>query len=165
MKQKKETVRKKTKALVKIKRIKAAGGVVFKEQLKDPTQPLVLLIFRNGFWDLPKGKLEKGESLIECARREVAEEVNSDIPLSLHELPTTYHEYTEEKKTTVRYGKTTYWYVMQFERDQKLTPQLNEGITEVAWVPLEKAKQLVGFENLKTVLDSFEEWFVKFTKT
>jgi len=154
----------KKKTLVKIKSIKAGGGVVFKEQPKEPTQPLVLLIYRNGFWDLPKGKLEKGESIIECARREVAEEVNSDIPLSLYELPTTYHEYTEEKKTIVRYGKTTYWYVMQFESEQEFTPQLNEGITEVAWVPLEKAKKMVDFDNLKAVLNSFEEWFIKPTK-
>ena len=46
----------------------AAGGVV-----KD-AEGHVLWIQRNGKWDLPKGKLERGESLEEAVIREVFEE-------------------------------------------------------------------------------------------
>ena len=43
--------------------IEAAGGVVFNEKEE------VLVIFRREFWDLPKGKIDKGESPEEAAVR------------------------------------------------------------------------------------------------
>ncbi|MFT4602413.1 MAG: 8-oxo-dGTP pyrophosphatase MutT (NUDIX family), partial [Arenicella sp.] len=46
--------------------IEAAGGLVeFKGKF--------LFIKRNGLWDIPKGKLEKGESIEEGAVREIEE--------------------------------------------------------------------------------------------
>jgi 8-oxo-dGTP pyrophosphatase MutT (NUDIX family) len=48
--------------------IKAGGGIVVNEQNE------VLLIYRRGKWDLPKGKLDDGETIEECALREVKEE-------------------------------------------------------------------------------------------
>ncbi len=137
-----------------IKPITAAGGVVFlKEEEKEPN---VLLIYRNGFWDLPKGKLEKGESIPMCAAREVAEETGSELPIIISELGTTYHEYQEKKK---HFGKTTYWYVMVYPRSQDLVPQKSEGIEKMEWKPLSDAKELVGFDNLKEVLQRFEAQF------
>lgn len=146
---------------MKIKQIKAGGGVVFKinEDNTRPPAPYVLLIFRNGFWDIPKGKREKGESILECALREVSEEVNADLPKALFELPTTYHEYNDPYKDNRRTGKTTHWYVMQFENMQEFSPQLKEGITKVEWVALNEAKEKVAFDNLKFVLQNFEQWF------
>ncbi|MFV1883472.1 MAG: NUDIX hydrolase [Balneola sp.] len=131
--------------------ITAAGGVVYQIELKSE-RVLVLLIYRNGYWDLPKGKLEKGESIPMCAVREVAEETNSELPTIISTLGTTYHEYKEKKK---HFGKTTYWYSMVFPRIQALHPQKSEGIEKIEWVELEKAKTMVGFENLREILDRF----------
>ncbi len=131
----------------------AAGGVLFQINPEDKNL-LVLLIFRNGFWDLPKGKLEKGESIPMCAVREVAEETGSELPVIISSLGTTYHEYKEKKK---HYGKTTYWYTMIYPREQYLEPQRSEGIEKIEWVELSKAKEGVGFENLREVLDQFEK--------
>ncbi len=132
--------------------ITAAGGLVYKSQKKN--QPQVLLIFRNGVWDLPKGKMED-ETVQECAVREVAEEIgSSEFPIIKQKLTETYHEYEQEG---VRYGKTTYWFSMQFQEiDDSFNPQTEEGIEKVKWVPLTKAKELVGYENLVGVLKSFE---------
>ena len=139
----------------KIKPIIAAGGVIF---IKDDSskEPKVLLIYRNGFWDLPKGKLEKGESIPMCAVREVAEETGSEIPILISELSTTYHEYQEKKK---HYGKTTYWYSMIYPRIQNLIPQKSEGIEKIDWVKLSEAQDLVGYENLRIVLKSFKDQY------
>ncbi len=158
-----ENQKRKKNNRVKIKQIKAGGGVVFKKnkETTSTSQPLVLLIYRNGFWDIPKGKLEKGESIMECALREVAEEINADLPTALYELPTTYHEYNEPRKNYKRMGKTTHWYVMQFEHEQDFEPQLNEGITKVEWVGLDEAKKRVAYDNLKFVLEAFEEWYLQ----
>ena len=61
-------------SLKKFKVIKAAGGVVQNSQNK------YLLIFRRGKWDLPKGKIDKGETIKNAATREVMEETG------LHEI-------------------------------------------------------------------------------
>src|SRR5687768_2564827 len=46
----------------------AAGGLVQNEKEE------LLMIYRKGKWDLPKGKLDKNEKLEDCALREVMEE-------------------------------------------------------------------------------------------
>ena len=52
----------------KFKLIKAGGGIVFNENGE------LLVIDRLGYWDLPKGKKDKGEKMKACAIREVQEE-------------------------------------------------------------------------------------------
>lgn len=131
--------------------ITAAGGVVYQIE-PESDQILVLLIYRNGYWDLPKGKLEKRESVAMCAVREVAEETNSELPIIISSLGTTYHEYREKKKY---FGKTTHWYSMVFPRIQALYPQKSEGIERIEWIELQKALDMVGFDNLKEVLRTF----------
>lgn len=67
--------------------IKAAGGIVSNETNK------YLFIFRNGKWDLPKGKIEKGENSRVAAVREVQEECGIRIDSSRDKVCNTYHIY------------------------------------------------------------------------
>lgn len=131
--------------------ITAAGGVVYKneESIKK-----VLLIKRNGFWDIPKGKIEDGESIEECANREVQEEVGAN-GLSIERfLCDTYHTYHAEGRT---FGKTTHWYLMKFDHSVRtFTPEIKEGITEVKWEEINRAKEMVEFQNLVDVLNELE---------
>lgn len=142
--------------IMKKKKVKAGGGVVFKVSAKEVLNPYVLLIFRNGYWDLPKGRKEKGESLSECARREVAEEIGSSLPVIISRLSDSYHEYIEKGKLM---AKTTAWYTMVLEREEKFVPEKEEGIEKVEWVKLGDAKLRVGFENLGRILDDFTIWY------
>ena len=103
--------------------VRAGGGVVRKDDK-------ILLIYRLGKWDLPKGKLEKNESPQEGALREVEEECNVKVTLS-EEICQTWHTYTRNKK---KYLKQTYWYAMDCLGDQKMKPQVEEGIEEVRWM-------------------------------
>ncbi len=135
-----------------VKPISAAGGIVFRIEVDGIK---VLLIYRNGFWDLPKGKLEKGESIPMCAVREVSEETGSLLPMIISDLGTTYHEYIQKN---VEYGKTTFWYSMIFPHQVELKPQLEEGIEQIEWVPIYEAIELVGFDNLRSVLTRFKEF-------
>lgn len=132
-----------------VRRITAAGGVVIRD--KD-SEPQVLLIYRRGVWDLPKGKREEGESIEECAIREVSEEVGLETePTVILPLTQTYHEY---KRSNIKYGKTTHWYLMKLNsNNHEFVPEKKEGIEKVEWVPLERAKKEVGYDNLKEVLD------------
>lgn len=138
--------------------ITAAGGVVYRES-EAGSGPEVLLIYRRGVWDLPKGKHEEGETIRECAVREVAEEVGiAELPAIMKQLSDTYHEYRQDGR---QYGKTTHWFAMQLKEkpENGFSPQQVEDIEKVEWYPLEKAMQLVGYENLIAVLDSFENWY------
>ena len=153
MNQRKVETRRHLQMVQMIKPVIAAGGVVYRYQ-SGGDEPEVLLIHRNGYWDIPKGKMEKGETIPMCAAREVAEETGSELPLIVSDLGTTYHEYQEKKKLI---GKTTYWYSMIFTKEQELSPQTREGIHSLEWVVLSEAIKKVGFDNLKEVLLSFEK--------
>lgn len=136
-----------------MEKITAAGGVLYKIEGDAAS---VLLIYRRGVWDLPKGKLEEGEDVEECAIREVEEEVGCATPKSLGKLTTTYHEYDENG---VSFGKTTYWFAMTTTTDNEFIPQTEEDILEVKWFSLEEAIDKIGYNNLKGVLNSFKLWY------
>jgi 8-oxo-dGTP pyrophosphatase MutT (NUDIX family) len=109
--------------------IKAAGGLVFRSDGR------LLLIFRRGKWDLPKGKQEKGESWEETALREVSEETNlDDLHMNSH-ITDTYHVYYMGNNAIL---KQTHWYHMISDGKDKLIPQVKEDITDVLWVKPEE---------------------------
>jgi len=107
----------------KFKIIKAAGGVVYKNGK-------VLMIHRLGKWDLPKGKVEKNESVSLGAIREVEEECNIKVSLK-GKVCTTWHTYTTKEQSIL---KKTVWYHMDCLDDSKMKPQVEEGIDEVKWM-------------------------------
>lgn len=117
----------------------------------------VLLIFRRGVWDLPKGKQEQKETIGECAVREVAEETGLVcLPKIVAPLLQTYHEYEQDG---CRFGKTTHWFAMQLaSKAAVFTPEEQEGIEKVAWHPLIRAKEKVAYENLRDVLEALEDY-------
>ena len=104
--------------------IEAAGGAVVKDKK-------LLAIYRLGKWDLPKGKMERGESKEESAIREVEEECGISGLKIIKELPTVYHTYNLNGK---RILKVTYWFEMTTDFDGELKPQTEEDITDVKWV-------------------------------
>jgi 8-oxo-dGTP pyrophosphatase MutT (NUDIX family) len=107
------------------KEVDAAGGLVWNEKGD------VLLIHRNGLWDLPKGKLEDDEKPEKGALREVQEECGiQNLQLKEH-IVDTFHTY---HLGGFRILKRTYWYGMQSD-ETSFTPQLEEGIDRVKWVP------------------------------
>jgi 8-oxo-dGTP pyrophosphatase MutT (NUDIX family) len=108
--------------------IEAAGAVVINEE-RD-----ILGIFRNGFWDLPKGKIEKNESLEEAAIREVKEETGIKNLIILEYLKETYHTYFDDLRNQ-RILKKSYWYFME-TNDYVLKPQKEEGIEIAKWIDL-----------------------------
>jgi len=103
---------------------KAAGGLVINEDNKK------LFIKRRGFWDLPKGHLEKNEKNREAALREVSEECGiSGLTIS-RKLIKTYHTYILSSKIIL---KPTKWYLMKYTGNEKLVPQKKESITHAVW--------------------------------
>lgn len=130
--------------------VTAAGGLVIR-YTPVRQDPDVLMIYRNGYWDLPKGKLEPPETIAMCAVREVAEEVGISIPSIIKKVGTTYHEYPENGKLM---AKTTHWYSMILTKVETFTPQEKEGIEKVEWLSLDESISRAGFENLRGILKS-----------
>ena len=105
--------------------IEAAGGSVYNDRNQ------LLMIFRNGKWDLPKGKLEVGENIEQCAIREVEEECGVSGLIITQQLQETYHTYEINGQKIL---KCTYWFEMKSSFKGNLVPQTKEGITAVVWV-------------------------------
>ncbi len=104
--------------------IEAAGGYVTNAQQQ------LLVFFRRGAWDMPKGKIDKGETPEAAAVREVQEETGLiHVELGRH-LTDTWHTYPEKGE---RILKKTYWYAMQTS-DTKVVPQTEEDIERIEWV-------------------------------
>ncbi|MEN8835360.1 MAG: NUDIX domain-containing protein, partial [Polaribacter sp.] len=132
-----------------LKVIPAAGGLVLNDEKS------VLFIYRNEVWDLPKGGIEKGESKEIAAIREVEEECGITNLSILKQLPTTYHIYDYKGLNL----KQTFWFLMHSNDTSALTPQLEEGITKVAFLNSKKIKSalLNTYTNIKLVYDAYKQ--------
>ena len=126
--------------------IVAAGGIVKNEKEE------ILMIFRRGKWDMPKGKLDKGESIETCAVREVEEETGILDTKLLSPLTTTYHVYDEFGKHIL---KESHWFSMFSPGQQKLIPQLSEQITAIEWTDKKRRRQLLpdSYPLIRDMLD------------
>ena len=129
--------------------VQAAGGVVMNNKSQ------VLFIFRNGFWDLPKGKVEDGEAIEIAAIREVEEECGIKNPIIEKKLLVTYHTYDTYGENCI---KPTHWYLMEYNGAEELLPQEEEGITNVQWVNQEDiaSKMLNTFGSIIDVIGAFK---------
>ena len=130
--------------LSKYTKIEAAGGLVKKGNT-------FLFIYRNGYWDLPKGKIENNEEPNEAAIREVEEECGlSDLQI-IKPLQPSYHTYNEKGKKII---KKTHWFLMNYNGFEEPTPQKEEGITKAKWNKCDREIFNNTFNSIKEVLNS-----------
>jgi 8-oxo-dGTP pyrophosphatase MutT (NUDIX family) len=126
-------------------KIKTAGGLVY-----HPESESYLWIKRLGLWDLPKGKIEQGESSKDAAIREITEECGLTGILQLkHRICSTYHAYEFRNKSIL---KKNNWYYLEYQGDLITKPQLEENITEAQWMKKDEIENC-----LKQTYPSIEE--------
>lgn len=135
-----ETLWKEFKWFFKIE--KAAGGLVTNQNDE------VLFIYRFDTWDLPKGKIEKGEKKKEAAIREVEEECGVSGLKIEKKLQKTYHVFQRNDREVL---KITHWYQMKTDFKGQLIPQLEEGITKAIFKNQEETKKALenSYENIR----------------
>jgi 8-oxo-dGTP pyrophosphatase MutT (NUDIX family) len=114
--------------------VKAGGGLVRNDEGK------YLFMLRRGVWDLPKGKLDPGETIEQCAVREVGEETGLRGVQLEGPLLVTYHTYDESGKHIL---KESHWFRMNASDMSGLKPQQEEQITELRWVDGEEMQVLL----------------------
>lgn len=125
-----------------------AGGGYVQDERGD-----VLMIHRRGFWDLPKGKAEPGETIKQTAVREVEEECGIRNAAIVSEGFSTFHLY---KEAGVKVLKESVWFRMNTQR-QALIPQTEEDITTAEWktLPISEDIRTRCYASILEVLDHF----------
>jgi 8-oxo-dGTP pyrophosphatase MutT (NUDIX family) len=127
--------------------VEAAGGLVRRKNK-------FLLIHRLGMWDLPKGKIDPGETREFAAIREVEEECGIKAPRLQKHLLTTYHTYEFRGKPTI---KRNDWYLMDYCGPKQLLPQAEEDITEAVWLTKQEIceKLSLAYPSIQDVFQIF----------
>jgi len=128
----------------------AAGGIVV-----NPNQEM-LWIFRRGFWDLPKGKLNPNETIEACALREVMEETGISNLILGDLIKSTTHRYFDIYFNS-EVEKTTYWYKMSIDKLQNGIPQTEEDIEAIAWVKKQDIEPYLAktYDTIKEVIGAY----------
>ena len=132
---------------IRPRQVCAAGGVVFRAHTDNKE---VLVIRRHAVWDLPKGKCNRKEGRSDCAYREVCEETGIEALAVGGKVGKTVHGYTRDGRYHV---KRTHWYQM-VSNATRFSPQEDEGITEVRWMPSQEAIEKLEYEVLQRLLRS-----------
>lgn len=121
----------------------AAGTVLYRRG----SEPKLALVHRPRYddWSLPKGKLDRGESMPACAVRETWEETGVRCRLGAR-LPDVHYAVPEGRK------RIEYWAA------EALTAPVfepNREIDEVRWVPLSNAAELLSYAHDRELLTHF----------
>ncbi|WP_197492257.1 NUDIX hydrolase [Arachidicoccus ginsenosidimutans] len=130
-----------------MKKVLAAGGIVINQDKE------LLMIFRRLLWDLPKGHLDKGETLEGCAIHEVQEETGLKNLQLKGFVGKTEHIYYE-RKFREEAIKETHWFEMLGDKNEQLIPLEKESIERAEWVPKSKLKKYLfnTFENVEEII-------------
>lgn len=123
----------------------SAGGVVYHEGF------ILMLQKKNGDWVLPKGRIEKGETLEDTALREVKEETNVDATI-LNYIGATNYEFSNYWTHYEQVNKTVSWYIMKAD-SLDLIPLEKEGFVNAEFHSFEKACKLAKYNDERTIIE------------
>ncbi len=123
--------------------IEAAGGLI-------KNSDKYLFIFRLKKWDLPKGKLDEGETIEHAAIRECEEECAIKELNITGQLPPTYHIYPYKGSFAL---KTSHWFIMESNYNGILIPQIEENIEKAEWLSKEQILETVTKNTYPAILD------------
>lgn len=121
--------------------IKASGCVVYR---RGPDGVEVLVAHRPHYddWDFPKGKLEVGESDVDCAVRETEEETGFTGEIG-EELPS-------DRYLVRGRPKTVRWWLL---RQTGGRFAVNDEVDEVRWLSPVEAAELLSYDHARSLLD------------
>lgn len=124
----------------------SAGGVIYR--WSGGVAHVLLIRDRYQHWGFPKGHVEGGETAPEAALREVTEETGL-AELRLECRLQTIDWYFRFRGRLIH--KFCHFYLIE-SPDGDTCPQLDEGITECVWLPVDEAIASISYDNAREVL-------------
>lgn len=121
----------------------SAGGVVIFGNT------ILLLKKFNGDWVLPKGRIEKDETVRETAIREVLEESGVKAEIVKY-IGMVHYKFKNTQENEMVY-KTVHWYVMK-TKCMDCIPQKKEGFVDAKFIHIDKAEELVRYKDEKKII-------------
>jgi len=117
---------------------------------------VVLIATQGGErWGLPKGLVEKGESLEETALREVREETGLEAEILERLEPIEYWFWWDEDGQKVRYHKKVYFFLMAYRSGD--VAQHDFEVEDVRWFPIDQAIERASYRTEREVLQQVKE--------
>ena len=122
---------------------KSCGAIVYRK-FHGNTEILLINHINSGHCSFPKGHVEKGETEVETAHREILEETSIDVIID-----PTFREtvtYSPKKDTT----KVVVYFLAK-AKNVDFVPQEDE-IAEIRWVDISHATNVLSYDNDKTIV-------------
>ncbi|HEY4100333.1 MAG TPA: NUDIX hydrolase [Gemmatimonadales bacterium] len=131
----------------KAEREVSAGGIVYRRDA-DGTPRFLLIKDSYQHWGFPKGHLEDGESPVIAAVRETREETGlAELTVQGPIRIIDWHF-----RFRGRYIHKFCHFFLFESLEGECTPQLDEGITAVRWEHLDRALDVLSYDNARGVL-------------
>lgn len=132
---------------------RSAGVIVYSQDNLTKQRKYLLLLYPKGHWDLPKGKLEKNESKLEAAIRELKEETNLEAEIIPGFEESLNYHFRGFKKELI-HKEVTFFVAKALHKNVILS----EEHFDYMWLPYEKALNQLTFENARNVLIKAENF-------
>jgi 8-oxo-dGTP diphosphatase len=126
--------------------IRAAGALLWRENSQLEIEIALIHRPRYGDWSLPKGKVDDGETTLQCAYREVFEETGVRAQFTRELGSVEYLESGESKRVK-------YWAAKAPSFDQQF--KVNEEVDEIRWLNPADATSLATHDSDKSIIENF----------
>ncbi len=141
----------------------SAGAVIFRRTRRGDTQYLMVQ-YRHGHWEFPRGHQEDGETLEQTARREIAEETGLTnvriMPDFMEKMSFSYTAKGQEReeriaeKRCIFIHKKVVFYLAE-TRGQEV--KLSHEHQNYAWLPFRAALAKLTFDNGRRILNAADD--------
>jgi len=121
----------------------SAGAIIFRENKEIE---YLFLVYEKGYLDFPRGNVEKGESEVEAAKREVFEETGLKVEFIPGFKAETSWFYKKDGKLV---KKTVVYFLAKTDKKEIKISWEHKGYE---WLTFEEAMKRLKFENTKEIL-------------